>query len=97
MHKLIPAAIIATASLLAPSAAVAADMPGEGIFHHRCLACHAIDHKKVGPAVRDMSKDPAVLKQFITHGKGMMPNFSGKLSPEQIDQVVSYLQSQHGK
>ena len=97
MHKLIPAAIIATASLLAPAAALAADMPGEGIFQHHCQACHAVDHKKFGPAVKDMSRDTAVLKQFITHGKGMMPNFSNKLSAEQVDQVVAYLQSQQGK
>ena len=97
MNKTILSAIVASAALLASSAAFAADMPGEGIFNQRCSACHAIEHKKVGPAVKDMSKDPAVLRQFITHGKGMMPNFSGKLSPEQIDQVVAYLQSQQGK
>jgi mono/diheme cytochrome c family protein len=97
MNKIMLSTIIASAVLLASSTAFAADMPGEGVFNHRCKACHAIDHKKVGPAVKDMSKDAAVLKQFITHGKGMMPNFSGKLSPEQVDQVVAYLQSQQGK
>ena len=97
MNTTIPAIIIAAAALLASSPAFAADMPGAAIFHQRCTTCHAIDHKKVGPAVKDMSKDPAVLKQFLTHGKGMMPNFSHKLSPEQIDQVVAYLQSQQGK
>ena len=97
MNKTILSAIVAAAALLASSSALAADMPGEGIFQHRCSACHALDHKKVGPAVKDMNKDAAVLRQFITHGRGMMPNFSGKLSSEQVDQVVAYLQSQQGK
>lgn len=93
-HKTVFSAIVAAAALLASSAACAADMPGEAIFKQRCSACHAIDHKKVGPAVKTMSKDAAVLKQFITHGRGMMPKFGGRLSAEQIDQVIAYLQSQ---
>lgn len=95
-HKTMLSTIVAAAALLASSAAFAADMPGEAIFKQRCSACHAIDHKKVGPAVKTMSKDASVLKQFITHGKGMMPNFSHRLSPQQVDQVIAYLQSQQG-
>ena len=97
MNRTMLCATIAAATLLGAAPALAADMPGKAIFGQRCSACHAIDHKKVGPAVKDMSKDAAVLKRFITDGKGMMPNFSHKLSAEQIDQVVAYLQSQESK
>ena len=96
MNKTMLTAVLAT-TLLASTAALAADMPGEAVFEQHCTACHALEHRKVGPAVKDMNKDPAVLRQFITHGKGMMPNFSHQLSPQQIDEVIAYLRSREGK
>jgi mono/diheme cytochrome c family protein len=97
MNKTILSAIIASVALLAASPAFASDMPGAKIFKSKCTMCHALDHKKFGPAVKDMNKDPAVLKTTITNGRNSMPSFKSKLSAEQIDEVVAYLQSVQGK
>lgn len=95
MNKSILSAVIASLTLLAASPAFASDMPGAKIFKTRCTMCHALDHKKFGPAVRDMSTDAALLKTTVTNGRGPMPSFKSKLSPKQIDEVVAYLRSQH--
>ena len=63
------------------------------IFKKRCAMCHAFDKKKVGPAFKDMNKDAAVLKETITNGRKMMPKWGGKLSAEEIDAMVAFIQS----
>jgi len=95
MNKTILSAVVASLALLAASPAFASDMPGAKIFKNNCTMCHALDHKKFGPAVRDMSTDAALLKQTVTNGRKAMPSFKRKLSSEQIDEVVAYLRSQH--
>lgn len=97
MKKFIISAAIAATAMLPASPSFAGDMPGESIFVHNCKMCHSLSRKKVGPAVKSMNKDPSVLKQTITNGRGMMPRFSHKLTTEQINQVVAYLQSVQGK
>jgi mono/diheme cytochrome c family protein len=69
---------------------------GAAIFKKKCAMCHAIDRKKTGPAVKDMNKDAAVLKDVVTNGraKTMMKGFDKKLSAEEIDAVVAFLVSQ---
>jgi mono/diheme cytochrome c family protein len=97
MNKPIVSAVIASIALLAATPALASDMPGAKIFKGKCKMCHALDHKKFGPAVKDMSKNPAVLKATITNGRNSMPSFKSKLSTEQIDELVAYFQSVQGK
>jgi len=63
------------------------------IFKKKCKMCHAIDKKKVGPAFKDMNKDPEVLKTTITNGRKMMPKWGSKLSAEEIDAMVAFIQS----
>ena len=70
-----------------------AEINPEMIFKKKCKMCHSIDKKKVGPAFKDMNKDPAVLKTTITHGRKMMPKFSKKLSEEEINAMVDFIQS----
>jgi cytochrome c551/c552 len=70
-----------------------AEVNAEKIFSSKCKMCHKIDKKKVGPAFKDMNTDPAVLKAAIADGRKMMPKFSKKLSGEEIDAMVSFIQS----
>ncbi len=53
--KLITTTLIAAAGLLAASSAMAADMP-ELAKKDKCISCHTIDKKLVGPAWMDVSK-----------------------------------------
>ncbi len=64
------------------------------IFKKKCSLCHAVDRKKLGPAVKTMSQEKSVLSQVITQGKNAMPAFEGKLSSDEIKSMVDYLLSQ---
>ncbi len=76
----------------AASAGFAAEVPdGQVLFKKKCGLCHGIDKKKLGPAIKTMSNQKAVLKTVITEGKGAMPGYEGKLTGAQIDALVSYL------
>jgi cytochrome c len=55
MKKLLIASMIATAGLVVAGTASATDMPPLA-KKNSCVACHAIDHKVVGPAWMDVAK-----------------------------------------
>ena len=52
--KSIIAGMVVAAGLVMASSAMAVDMPAVG--KAKCGACHAIDHKLVGPAWNDVAK-----------------------------------------
>ena len=59
---------LAAAGLLAAGSALAADMPPLA-KELNCVACHAIDHKVVGPAWKDVSVKYKDAKTFNYNGK----------------------------
>lgn len=80
---------------------------GAALFKAKCTMCHGpeADGKTVMGTkfgIRDMhspevqKQSDAELTQIITKGKGKMPSYDGKLTPEQITQVVSFIR-QFGK
>jgi len=70
----------------------ASELPsGEALFKKKCTLCHAMDKKKLGPAVNSMSSEGAVLREIIAKGKKSMPSYGEKLTDEEIDALVSYL------
>jgi len=70
----------------------ASELPnGEQVFKQKCSLCHAIDKKKLGPAVNSMSREAGILREIISKGKGGMPAYEGKLAGEEIDALVEYL------
>ncbi len=80
------------------SPAMASDMPdGAKLFKKKCKMCHALNKKKVGPAVASMVTDAAVLKDTITNGKKRMPKFGHKLSEEEIGALVMFIQENQAK
>jgi len=70
-----------------------ADVNVSGLFKKKCAMCHAVDKKKVGPALKNMNRDPNVLKAIIVDGRKMMPKFGKKLDDAEIDALVKYIQS----
>ena len=87
---------LSMAVLMMVSSGTAMAKDAEAIYKSKCKMCHKIDKKKVGPAFKDMNKDPAVLKATITNGRKLMPKFSRKLSEEEIDSMVTFIQSKQG-
>jgi len=85
-------------SLIAP--AQAADLvAGAGIFTANCAGCH-LGGRNVIMAAKTLQKDAlekyemnsleAIVKQ-ISQGKNAMPAFTGRLTPEQSQNVAAYV------
>ena len=87
-------ALVATVAMSA-QVAIASDMPdGAKIFSKKCKMCHAMDKKKVGPAASAMNSDAEALRFAIANGQKRMPKFGHKLSGEEIDALVVFIQAQ---
>jgi cytochrome c6 len=94
-------AIVIVAVAVTGSTLLAAQ-DGPTLYKTKCAMCHGADGKGETPMgkklnVRDLSS-PEVQKQtdaelttIISKGKGKMPPFEGKLTAEQIGQVVAQI------
>ena len=79
---------------LGSTAALASDAPdGAKLFNKKCKMCHAMDKKKMGPAVNTMNSDAEALRSAITDGKKRMPKFGHKFSADEIDALVMFIQA----
>jgi cytochrome c len=67
--------IAAAAALMITDSALADTMPVE-VKQLQCLACHAVDHKVIGPAWRDVGKKYKGAQNFEYNGKEY-PLFEG--------------------
>jgi cytochrome c6 len=77
---------------------------GAETFKAKCAMCHGPDGKgqtAMGKNLnlRDLGsadvqgQSDADLTKIITDGKGKMPKYEGKLTPDQIKEVVSYIRT----
>jgi len=77
---------------------------GADTFKAKCAMCHGADGKGdtgMGKSLklRDLgsadvqSQSDADLTNIITNGKGKMPKYDGKLTKDQIDEVVKFLRT----
>jgi mono/diheme cytochrome c family protein len=74
----------------------AATAAGNPTFATNCQGCHGDKGQgaRGGPSLMGAKSKGAVdLKATIENGKRKMPSFKGKLSEEQINSLVSYIQS----
>jgi len=77
---------------------------GETIFKAQCIGCHNKApgdttpfgppnlHGIIGSTAPQIT--PQVAAATIKTGKGIMPAFDGKLTPQEISNVVAYLKTQ---
>jgi len=80
----------------AETVAAAGGVDGAAIFGQKCSGCHGGDGSGgIGPrlaggrVVADFP-DPQQQIAFVTNGRGGMPAFGERLSPEEIAAVVDY-------
>lgn len=107
LHALI-LPLIAAAGLASVQLAHAAD--GEAIVKKaRCVACHAVDAKRVGPAYKDVAakykgdaKAAAQLFDKVRHGGSgnwgnvpMMPHPADKISDDDLKAAIQWILSLH--
>ena len=72
---------------------------GQDIFTHKCLQCHSINEGEVrlGPSLYGETKKPhpkkstTEIRVILKNGKGKMPSFQEKLSPQDIDNLLAYI------
>ena len=96
--------LAAAVILIATPQAQAAD--GEAIIKKaRCVACHAVDAKRVGPAYKDVaakykgdSKAPAMLFDKVRHGGSgnwgqvpMIPHPADKISDDDLKAAIHWI------
>jgi cytochrome c6 len=65
-----------------------------------CGGCHTLNAAgstgTVGPNLDEKKPPLSLILDRVTHGKGVMPSFSGSLSPKQIADVTAFVfQSTH--
>ncbi len=94
--------LVALALMLGLSFAAQAQSGAEATYKAKCAMCHGAEGKGDSPMgkklnVRDLGS-PEVQKQsdaelttIVTKGKGKMMPFEGKLTADQIGQLVAYI------
>jgi cytochrome c6 len=77
---------------------------GAGDFKAKCAMCHGADGTGSTPTgkalkVRDLgsaevqAQTDAQINDIVTNGKGKMPAYKGKLTDEQIKELVGFIRS----
>lgn len=95
------AVLVLAASFAVPALAQG---PGAATYKAKCAMCHGADGLAATPVGKSMKvlsfKAPEMVKasdaQFVTitkDGKGKMPSYKGKLTDEQITEVVKYIRT----
>jgi mono/diheme cytochrome c family protein len=87
-----------TTTPAAPSGDAAA---GKKVFETAgCTSCHTLADAgatgTVGPNLDEAKPPASLVVDRVTHGKGVMPSFSGQLSEQQIQDVAAYVSSVAG-
>jgi mono/diheme cytochrome c family protein len=66
-----------------------------------CKSCHTLKDAgasgTVGPSLDEKKPPKALVIDRVTHGKGVMPSFSGQLSAAEIEAVATYVSTVAGK
>lgn len=90
--------LVAFASVAALSTSLfAAD--GAAVYKSKCMGCHGADGAKQIPALGVKQLNTPEVKKMgeagvgsvVEKGRGKMPAFGGKLSPDEINAVATYV------
>ena len=96
MKKLAGITILLAAIGLFAAPAVASDaVDGAALFGKKCKACHDVEKKKAGPAIKAMSQDEAQLREVIVNGgqSSMMKAYGKSLSDAEVDALVAHIRT----
>jgi mono/diheme cytochrome c family protein len=73
---------------------------GQVVFRANCAACHTLADAgttgNVGPNLDSIGPDAALVEATVTAGRGVMPAFGERLTPEEIKAVAEYVASVAG-
>ena len=99
-----PAAFVAILAALALPGSAAAQDDAAKNFKANCVLCHSADGSGSSPTGKTLKakdlrsdevqkKSDAELTETITKGKGKMPAFGPKFSPDLIKSLVAYIRA----
>ncbi len=102
VNRMLLTSMVAVGLLLLCAGSSLAQSAGETLFKSKCAMCHGPDGKGEVPMGKKLSahdlnsaevqkQSDAQLTEVVTKGKNKMPAYDGKLSKEQIAQLVAYL------
>ncbi len=95
--------LVAQASVFGQESASNATLTTNRVFEKNCAKCHgktAAGRHFGGPPIVSEKVNAASaddLRNLITNGKGRMPKFASKLTPEEIDALVQQIKSLNQK
>jgi mono/diheme cytochrome c family protein len=100
--RLAPVALLASLAVLAFPSAVRAQKDAATVFKANCVLCHGADGSGSTPTgkalkAKDLKSDEVQkqsdqeLAAVITKGRGKMPAFGSKFSPDLINSLVAYI------
>ncbi|HSY29514.1 MAG TPA: cytochrome c [Burkholderiaceae bacterium] len=82
--------------------ASAEDMSGKTLFLKNCSACHQVDGRGIPDAFPALAGNPFVqgseaeVVSVLLTGRNGMPNFSKRLTDQDVAQIVSYIRNTWG-
>ena len=85
------------APVVAPAGDDAANAKGRDLFNNwGCSSCHSLaDAQATGHVGPSLDQNSNLTHDFVvsrvTNGQGPMPAFAGQMTPEEIEQVSSYI------
>jgi mono/diheme cytochrome c family protein len=95
--------VVALTTVSAQTPPTDATLAANPVFHKNCAKCHgktAAGRRFGGPSLiseKTTSTSAEDLRSIITNGKGRMPKYATKLTPEQIDTLVQQIKTQSRK
>ena len=68
---------------------------GEQVYEQHCAACHGENLRSAGamPDLRDLANDRAHFDKVVMEGRNQMPAWLGTVTPQELDQLWSYVRS----
>ena len=102
--------LVGAVALLVAAPATAGDAPrfnaeaitkGREQYQRFCVHCHGFNMVNAGTTVYDLRRfpvdQPDRFRQSVLQGKGAMPSWKEKLTPEQVEWLWAYVGSRAGK
>jgi mono/diheme cytochrome c family protein len=78
-----------------------ADAGGKAVFTQNCGGCHTLSDAgtsgSVGPDLDQLQPEKGTVQRQVENGGGNMPAFKDRLTPQQINQVATYVASVAGQ
>jgi mono/diheme cytochrome c family protein len=102
--SLVVCCALLTASLaIAQTSSTDTSLASDPVYDKNCAGCHgktAEGRHFAGPSLKSdkvAAASDTDLRNMINNGKGRMPKFTGKLSPEEIDTLVQQIRALNKK